>query len=115
MRTPIIENGTVVNVIELKTGSKWSPPKGHTVGPDGGEIGDTLNADDTYSKPARPVVPDAEKAQQELNKLDVVLRRTDEDIINVLIQHTPAELADFGPVIEKNYNDKAAARIRRNA
>jgi hypothetical protein len=115
VKKSIIKDKKVVNVVEIKDGVRWLPPKGHTIGPDGGEMGDTLNDDNTYSKPEEPAIPDSEKAQKELNALDGVLRRTDEDMINVVIQHTPAELSDFGPVIEKNYNDKQAARIRRNA
>ncbi len=116
MQRSLIKDNKVINQIELEEGADWKPPEGCFIGPEGGKKGDGW--DPIYKEYIKPVIPelsDSEKAQYELQGLDNVLRRTDEDIIDVLIQHTPAKLADFGSVIEKNYNDKQAARIRRNA
>lgn len=56
---PIIEavTGHVVNVVVLEAGADWTPPEGHTIGPDGGQIGDTWDGAQ-YVRPERPAEPE---------------------------------------------------------
>ena len=116
MRLCVIKDGKVINVVEIEKVAEWKHPEGTTLGPEGGEIGDSYDkVNDDYVAPVEPGPSELEKAQTQLNDLDMVLSRADEDIINVLIDKGIAELSDFGPILEKRYNDKAAARIRKDA
>lgn len=117
MRKSIIKDNKVINIIELEEGAEWEPPEGSFIGPDGGENGDDYNpVSKTYTTPerVRPVIPDNEKAQNELNDLDRVLTRAEEDIMSALINKGVLELSDFGTTIKNNYTAKADARFRRN-
>lgn len=56
MRATLIDlNGLVVNVIII--GEGWNAPDGFTLGPDGGQIGDTWDGE----KYVRPVVVEDEQ------------------------------------------------------
>ncbi len=60
MKKSVVEESTglVINVIEIKDGSKWTPPEGCVLMV-GGEIGDTWNkTTQTFVKPAQELVPE---------------------------------------------------------
>lgn len=49
---PLIDStGLVINVVHIEDGADWSPPDGHTLGPEGGAIGDRWDGA-SYIKPA---------------------------------------------------------------
>lgn len=83
MHKTIIENATglVVNVIELDDDSEWAPDEGYAIGPDGGNIGDTL-IEGVYKRPdptpePPPTIGDYKLAIQA--HIDAVARAKDYD------------------------------------
>ena len=59
MRIPIIKDSVVVNVVEIESGAEWTPPEGHSIGIEGGQIGDTWDGS-KYTPPVQDAETDEE-------------------------------------------------------
>ena len=65
---PLIDStGLVINVIHLEDGAEWTPPDGHTLGIEGGAIGDTWDGAQ-YVKPSPPTITKADLAAYAADK-----------------------------------------------
>lgn len=118
MHYPIIKDNIVINTVELEPAllegeNPWTPEDG-VIGPVGGEIGDEFHPETQEYSHEVPAGPTAEEqALEELQQLDHVLSRSEEDIIDVLISKKVATLDDFGTVLKDNYMRKVNAREKR--